>query len=103
MRDQPFDSSALVGQLTSARTRYAEAIRNLNEADRYYARFTHEAADFRELVPDEEQRALIVRAAFQDCAYWDAETNAAECRLASLGRCALALRMDDESHKSRRG
>ena len=103
MRDQPLDFAALAAQLTSARTRYAEAIGNLTEANRYYARFAHEAAAFRGLVPDEEQRTLIVRTALQDCAYWDAETNASESQLACLGRFALALRMDAESHRFGRG
>ena len=94
--EQRFNAPALAEQLGAARVRYAEAMEHLIEATRYFDQFTDEAEEFRELVPDDKQRALIVGRALQDCAYWDAETSAGEIRLARLGRIALAFHIDKE-------
>jgi len=93
------DAPPLSQQLGEARARYAEAIRKLMEATAYYEQTMPEADEFCELVPDECQRALILQRAIQDCAYWDAESSAAEIRLARLGRIALRFHMDEKPAK----
>ncbi|SRR6266545_4444748 len=98
--EQRFDAPILSEQLRAARAGYAEAMQQLIQATQYFEQFTHEAGEFRELVPDEAQRALIVGRALQDCAYWDAETSAGEIRLARLGRIALTFHMDGERQDS---
>src|SRR6266508_6446987 len=90
------DAPPLSQQLGEARARYAEAIRQIMEATAYNEQSIREPDEFRELVPDESQRALILQRAIQDCAYWDAEMSAAEIRLARLGRVAIAFHKDDE-------
>ncbi len=101
--EQRFNAPVLAEQLSAARVRYADAMQHLIDATQYFDQFTHEAAQFRELVPDEAQRALIVGRALQDCAYWDAETSAGDIRLARLGRIALAFHMDGDRQESRQG
>jgi len=87
----------LAQQIREARARYAEALQRLEEATRFYQQFTLEADDFRKLVSDESQRAHIVRRGIESCAHWDAETSAAEIRLARLGRIAIVFHMDDKA------
>ena len=93
MTEHRGDASTLLQQLTEARARYAESLQRLSEATEFAGRFVREADAFRELVPDRHERGLIVRRAIRDRAYWDAESSAAEIRLARLGRMVVACRM----------
>ena len=79
----------LSAQISQARARYAEALDQLNEATAFYERNIPQGDGLRDLIPDERERALTVRKAIEDCAYWDAEVSAAEIRLARLARIAL--------------
>ncbi len=88
------DAPPLAKQLGEARTRYAEAIQQLMEATEYYQHTIREDEAFCESVPDENERALMIQRAIQDCAYWDAEMMAAEIRLARLG---LTFHMDQKA------
>jgi hypothetical protein len=98
LRHQVVAGSAppLPQQIREARAHYADSLRQLAEATRFYEQTLREADELRELVPDETQRAFIMQRAIQDSAYWDAEASAAEIRLARLGRFALTLHMDGE-------
>ncbi len=90
------DAPPLLRQIREAQRRYAEAIQQLTEATEHYEQTIGDEKAFRELVPDECQRVLIIQRAIQDCAYWDAEMNAAEIRLARLARATLMFHMEGE-------
>ena len=94
VEEQRFDAPGLSEQLAAARANYAAAMRHFTAATEYHEQFTREAREFRELLPDDNQRAIIAQRAIDDCAYWDAETSAAEVRLTRIGRFALALRLN---------
>ena len=89
-------TTSLAQQLAGARARYAEALDELVQAAAYWNQLVEEASEFEEIVPDDGQRALIIQKATETLAYWDAEMNAAEVRLARLGRIAVMLHMFDE-------
>src|SRR6186997_863544 len=88
VEEQRFDAPRLSEQLAAARTNYAAAMRHFTAAMEYHEQVIREAREFRELIPDDNQRAIIAQKASDDRAYWDAETSAAEARLARLGRFA---------------